>query len=121
MGGLLHMSTARSAAATMLMVLLAVPVVAAGRPDAPLTLVEEQALKPKDSFKECPQCPEMVVVPAGSFMMGSPPGEAGRDANEGPQHKVTITRQFAVGKYEVTFAEWDACMAAGECKHRPGD
>ena len=38
----------------------------------PLTPTEERALKPKDSFKECDECPEMVVVPAGSFMMGSP-------------------------------------------------
>jgi len=69
----------------------------------------------------CPDCPEMVVVPAGSFMMGSPPGEKGRNDNEGPQRRVTIARPFGVGKYEVTFAEWDACVAAGGCTHRPGD
>ena len=40
---------------------------------------------------------------------------------EGPQHRVTIARPFAVGKFEVTFAEWDACVAAGGCKHRPID
>jgi formylglycine-generating enzyme required for sulfatase activity len=54
-------------------------------------------------------------------MMGSPPGEADRYNDEGPQHKVTIARPFAVGKFEVTFAEWDACVAAGGCQHRPGD
>jgi formylglycine-generating enzyme required for sulfatase activity len=53
--------------------------------------------------------------------MGSPASEAGRDAAEGPQRPVTIARPFAVGKYEVTFAEWDACVAAGGCSHRPGD
>jgi formylglycine-generating enzyme required for sulfatase activity len=63
----------------------------------------------------------MVVVPAGSFMMGSPASEEGRDADEGPQHRVTIARSFAVGKFEVTFAEWDACVAAGGCSHNPGD
>ena len=74
-----------------------------------------------ESFRDCPECPEMVVVPAGSFMMGSPASEAGRDTDEGPQHRVMIARPFAVGKFEVTFAEWDACVAAGGCKHSPGD
>jgi len=87
----------------------------------PLSAERELALKAKDRFKECDACPEMVVVPAGSFMMGSPAGEARRDAYEGPQHPVTIARQFAVGKFEVTFTEWDACVAAGGCKHNPGD
>jgi formylglycine-generating enzyme required for sulfatase activity len=53
----------------------------------------------------------MVVVPAGSFMMGSPASEKFREDHEGPQRKVTIARRFAVGKYEVTFAEWDTCAA----------
>ena len=72
-----------------------------------------------ESFRDCDVCPEMVVVPAGSFTMGSPPSEEGRDSDEGPQRRVTIARPFAVGKFEVTFAEWDACVAAGGCKHRP--
>jgi formylglycine-generating enzyme required for sulfatase activity len=58
-----------------------------------------------DSFRDCPQCPEMVVVQAGSFTMGSPPGEPGRYATEGPQRRVTIARPFAVGKYSVTRGE----------------
>lgn len=66
-------------------------------------------------LRDCPECPQMVVVPSGSFMMGSPTTEKLRDANEGPQHLVTIQRPFAVGKYEVTFAEWDACVAGGGC------
>jgi len=48
-------------------------------------------------------------------MMGSPPNEKGRQGNEGPQHRVTIKRPFAVSKYEVTFADWDACVAVGGC------
>lgn len=52
--------------------------------------------------------PEMVVVPSGAFMMGSPANETGRDSDEGPQRRVTIGRNFAVGKYEVTVAEFDA-------------
>ncbi len=74
-----------------------------------------------ESFKDCPDCPEMVVVPAGSFMMGSPESEEGRYDDEGPQRRVTIAKPFAVGKFEVTFAEWDACVADGGCQHRPND
>ena len=72
-------------------------------------------------FLDCDVCPEMVVVPAGSFMMGSPPGEADRElldkGSESPLRWVTFARPFAVGKFEVTFAEWDACIAAGGCRH----
>jgi len=82
----------------------------------------ERALKPKDIFKECDKCPEMVVVPAGSFMMGSPAGDQGRDIDEGPQHRVTIAKPFAVGRFAVTFDEWDACVADGGCNgYRPQD
>ncbi len=72
-------------------------------------------------FKDCSDCPEMLMVPSGNFIMGSPPNELGRSSDEGPQRKVTITQPFAVGKFEVTFAEWDACVADGGCKHRPSD
>ena len=72
-------------------------------------------------FRDCPDCPEMVVVRDGSYMMGSPPDEPGRWDDEGPRHRVTIGRPFAVGRYEVTFAEWDACHRAGGCSHAPGD
>ena len=76
----------------------------------------ERALKPMDLFKECSDCPEMVVVPAGSFLMGSPANEPGRTTKEGLQHTVTFTRNFAVGRFELTFAEWDACVADGGCQ-----
>ncbi len=90
--------------------------------DSPLSPEQERALRPKDTFKECTNCPEMVVVPAGSFTMGSPTSETGYDDNEGPQHAVTIARPFAVGKFDVTFDEWGACVAAGGCNgHRPRD
>ena len=78
-----------------------------------LTAEKERALKPKDSFKECTDCPEMVVVAAGSFMMGSPPSQD--DTVEHPQHKVTISKLFAVSKFELTFAQWDVCAAQGSC------
>ena len=70
---------------------------------------------------DCPYCPEMVEVPAGSFTRGSPPDEPGRDDDEGPQREVTIPRPFAVGKYEVTFAQWDACHDDGACNYKPED
>jgi formylglycine-generating enzyme required for sulfatase activity len=69
---------------------------------------QERGLRPKDSFKECADCPEMVVVPAGSFMMGSPPDEEGHQINESPQHVVKITRPFAVGKLHVTVDQFAA-------------
>jgi len=84
----------------------------------------ERALKRGDPFRECAKdCPEMVVVPAGEFMMGSPTSEKGRDADESPQRKVTIARPFAVSKFDVTFADWDACVAVGGCpqQDRAGD
>ncbi len=73
------------------------------------------------TFRDCPTCPEMVVVPAGSFMMGSPKDEPGRASDE-DQVRVTIAKPFAVGAYEVTFDEWDACVAAGGCDgYKPPD
>ena len=59
-----------------------------------------------DVFRDCADCPEMVVVPSGSFMMGSPPSEEGRDDDEGPVHRVSIPSSFAVGVYEVTRGEF---------------
>jgi formylglycine-generating enzyme required for sulfatase activity len=87
-----------------------------------MTPSAERALKPKDIFKECDQCPEMVVVPAGSFTMGSPVSEPGRDIDESPQHTVTIAKLFAVARFPLTFDEWDACVADGGCNgYKPGD
>jgi formylglycine-generating enzyme required for sulfatase activity len=63
------------------------------------------AVTPGTEFRDCETCPIMVVVPAGQFVMGSPPSEAGRFDTEGPPHLVTIARPFAVGKFEVTFDE----------------
>ena len=100
------------------------PALAASSPAqaAPLSPAQEKALKPKDTFKECANCPEMVVVPPGNFTMASPPSEPGHNADEGPQHMVTIARPFAVGRVEVTFDEWDACMADGGCNgYKPSD
>ena len=73
-------------------------------------------------FRDCAECPEMVVVPAGAYRMGSPAHEEGRSDDEGPVHEVRILGPLAVGVYEVTFSEWEACVNGGGCGgHRPGD
>ena len=75
-----------------------------------------------ESFKDCRDCPAMVVIPAGKFKLGSPGGETDRDADEGPRLNVTLSNPFAVGKFEVTFAEWDACVDDGGCNaYKPSD
>ncbi len=78
------------------------------------------ALTSGDSFKDCSICPEMIVIPGGSFSMGSSSSEKISYAVERPIHEVNI-QAFALGKYEVSFAEWDACVDAGGCIHRPDD
>ena len=74
-----------------------------------------------ERIRDCPACPELVVVPPGSFMMGSRSAEIGRFGDEGPVHRVTIQEPFAVGVYEVTFAQWDACRRGKGCTHIPDD
>ena len=82
----------------------------------------QQAAVMPTPFRDCPICPMMVEVPAGWFLMGSPASEEGRDGDEGPQHRVTIAGRLAVGVYEVTFEEWDACVSGGGCnEYRPYD
>jgi len=87
-----------------------------------LSPAAEQALKAGDGFRECAPrqpnadyCPDMVVVPAGTFEMGSPATDTQAYTNEFPQHQVTIAKPFAVAKFELTFDEWDACVAGGGC------
>ena len=59
---------------------------------------------------------------AGTFTMGSPTSERGRQGSKGPQRQVTIAKPFAVGKFPVTFAQWDACVGGGGCNgYRPDD
>ena len=66
---------------------------------------------PGEIFKDCDTCPALVVVPSGTFTMGSKDTPA-----EAPQRNVTIAKPFAIGRFEVTFAQWDACVAAKACK-----
>ena len=71
-----------------------------------------------DVFRDCTACPELVLLPAGSFMMGSEDGRA----NERPRHGVTLGEPLAVGVHEVTFDEWEACVSGGGCNgYRPPD
>jgi len=85
--------------------------------------------KPGTTFKDCADCPVMVVIPPGTFLMGSQPSETARekvperDAGwERPQHRVVFRRPFAMGLYPVTFGEWHACLAAGGCNgYRPAN
>ena len=70
--------------------------------------------KPGQTFKECRNCPEMIVVPAGSFTMGSPATEANRRDNES-QHKITFAKPFAVGRTEITWDQWEACVRDRDC------
>jgi formylglycine-generating enzyme required for sulfatase activity len=74
----------------------------------PLAPEQERTLRAGASFRECDACPDMIIVSAGSFTMGSPGSERYRDRSEGPQHVVTIARPFAVGKYEVTVDQFAA-------------
>jgi formylglycine-generating enzyme required for sulfatase activity len=92
---------------------------------------------PGQVFRDCPDiisgkhvCPEMVVIPPGTFIMGAEDSEltgpeqtirkwTGRQHEEGPPHPVTISYPFAVGRFAVTFDDWDACVADRGCWSRP--
>ena len=88
-------------------------------PEAPI--VAANAAPDFSTFKDCEDCPEMIVIPEGTFLMGSPANEYRRFDNEGPQREVSIAR-LAVGKFEVTFGEYGACRDAGGCaEHDPFD
>ncbi len=73
--------------------------------------------KPGSVFKDCDTCPEMVVVPAGIYIMGL----GAKRRRDGPPHRVNFKKPFAVGRYEVTFREWFACVDAGGCSVKPDD
>jgi formylglycine-generating enzyme required for sulfatase activity len=97
------------------------------RNTAPLTAERERGLKPNDTFRECENCPEMVVVPEGKFTMGSSANEPDGMGTEAPQHVVTIRKAFAVGKLHVTVDQYKAFVQetgyerSGECSWRsPG-
>ena len=94
------------------------PATQAGRED---TIRQAESTSPGRVFRDCEVCPVMVEVPAGNFTMGSPAGDPESRSNERPEHMVRIKSPFAVGMYEVTFAEWEACAEAGGCGGRLPD
>lgn len=71
------------------------------------------------TFRDCDACPLMAVIPPGTFQMGSPETEVSRTEHESPIHRVTFANPFALGVYEVTFEEFDACHDSGGCGKLP--
>jgi formylglycine-generating enzyme required for sulfatase activity len=96
-------------------------------PSAEITILKsaptvETAVPGKTFFRECDICPVMAVVPAGSNVIGSPRDESGRSNNEGPQQPVAFRVPFAVGRSEISFEEYIACVNEGGCPPGlPGD
>jgi formylglycine-generating enzyme required for sulfatase activity len=78
----------------------------AAQPDA-----QVQSASPA-TFRDCANCPELVPIPAGRFTIGSPQNEADRQADEGPQHAVTIAKPIAVGAFEITYGQYARFAAA---------
>ena len=103
----------RLACAVAAMAALVVLIYAAGSSQAAES--DEQRL-PGEFFRDCSDCPELVVAPSGEFDMGS-----SAKPSEQPVHHVSIGKNFAIGRREVTFAEWDRCVAQSGCKFSPPD
>jgi formylglycine-generating enzyme required for sulfatase activity len=98
----------------------------ASTPGPPAAEAESSAPSAKaepghDRVRDCEVCPELVPVPAGEFMMGAPASDKDGSAQERPQHRVRVEKPVLAGRYEVTFAQWDACVAGGGCGQRPDD
>ena len=81
-----------------------------------------EELEPGETFKDCDNCPKMVVLSTGSSMVKSPPENERRNDREGGAQNITDHR-LAVGVYEVTFSEWNYCVRQGRCvgEYRPDD
>jgi formylglycine-generating enzyme required for sulfatase activity len=86
------------------------------RNDATPVAADGAVPEPGETFRDCADCPEMVVVPPGDFDMGSK-----ETAFEQPVHHVSIAKPYAIQRREINFDEWDACADAGVCKNRPSD
>ncbi len=86
-----------------------------------LEAIDDLTLRPGKTFKDCTHCPTMVVVPAGSYWQGSEDSSTYALNKEKPQRMVTFSESFAVGVFEVTFAQWDQCATQGGCSVRPRD
>jgi len=82
------------------------------------TLPSPPVLVTGETFQDCETCPNMTVIPAGTFTMGSPEDEAERKDSEDPQREISI-QSFAASTYEITFAQFETCRAAGACSADP--
>ncbi len=83
----------------------------------PASAQQTSTLKSGQVFRDCKMCPEVVVIPKGLYMMGS--NSRYKAAN--PAHRVSVRKSFAIGRFEVTFKEWLACVSGGGCQHKPDD
>ena len=92
--------------ACLLLLVGVVPSACTLQPDVAVASADSSSSQVGERFRDCPECPEMVAVPAGSYRMGSPSYEQGRRKDEGPVHEVTIAAPFAIGRHEVTVAEF---------------
>jgi len=88
---------------------------------AALEAIDNLTLRPGKTFRDCANCPTLVVVPAGSFWQGSDETNPQVLKKETPRHLVTIPEPFAVGIFEITLAQWDLCVADGGCSAQPAD
>ena len=77
----------------------------------------EKPLNPGTVFRDCPACPEMSLIPSGTFKMGSIKGKK----RELPVTEIRIVNPFAISRYEITFDEWDSCYNVGGCLRSPPD
>ena len=86
-----------------------------------LEVVDDLTLRPGKTFRDCADCPSMVVVPAGSFWQGSEEAAPLALKMETPRRMVTFAEPFAVGVFEITMGQWDQCVSDGACSTRPPD
>ena len=86
-----------------------------------LEAIDMLTLRPGKTFRDCEDCPSMVVVPAGSFWQGSDDSEPLALKKEKPRRMITIAEPFAVGVFEVTMQQWGLCLADGGCSTQPRD
>ncbi len=105
-----------------------VAVTSVGDDDAIQTLIAAVAaeapleeISAGDVFRDCANCPDMAALPAGGFQMGARPGEIGAKPAESPMREITFANGFALSSHEVTYAEWDACVADGGCAYKAPD
>jgi formylglycine-generating enzyme required for sulfatase activity len=84
--------------------------VAPAQPEGPMPPTVQLLARPEGgagpAFRDCPTCPELVPLAAGRFNLGSPGGEAGHEADEAPQRPIALAKSFAIGRFEITFAQW---------------